>query len=36
MWWVHALFLAIGLLLMYWEPMKLARASRRAKGVTHG
>ncbi|AIS16454.1 permease [Pseudomonas rhizosphaerae] len=36
MWWVHVLFLAIGLLLMYWEPMKLARASRRAKGVTHG
>jgi lipopolysaccharide export system permease protein len=30
------LFLAIGLLLMYWEPMKLARASRRAQGVTRG
>jgi lipopolysaccharide export system permease protein len=29
-WWVHVLFLAIGLGLMYWEPLKLRRASRRA------
>jgi lipopolysaccharide export system permease protein len=30
LWWVHAIFLAIGAGLMYWEPLKLRRASRRA------
>ncbi|WPO99278.1 LPS export ABC transporter permease LptF [Pseudomonas sp. HR96] len=30
LWWVHAIFLVIGLGLMYWEPMRLKRASRRA------
>jgi lipopolysaccharide export system permease protein len=36
LWWVHVLFLAIGLGLMYWEPLRLKMASRRAQGVTHG
>lgn len=31
LWWVHGLFLAIGLGLMYWEPLQLKRASRRAE-----
>jgi lipopolysaccharide export system permease protein len=31
LWWVHGLFLCIGLGLMLWEPMKLKRASRRAE-----
>ncbi|RMQ44560.1 hypothetical protein ALQ04_01721 [Pseudomonas cichorii] len=30
MWWVHGLFLLIGLALMYWEPMRLKMASRRS------
>jgi len=30
LWWVHAIFLAIGLGLLYWEPMRLKRASRRS------
>ncbi len=30
LWWVHGLFLAIGLLLLYWEPLQLRRAARRA------
>jgi lipopolysaccharide export system permease protein len=29
MWWVHGLFLAIGLALLYWEPLRLKLASRR-------
>jgi len=37
LWWVHVLFLCIGLGLLYWEPMRLAVASRRsAREVTHG
>jgi lipopolysaccharide export system permease protein len=36
LWWVHAIFLLIGLGLMYWEPWKLRRASRRAaRGIAH-
>ena len=35
MWWVHGLFLLIGLGLLYWEPMRLKRAARRAE-VAHG
>ncbi|MCT8162978.1 LPS export ABC transporter permease LptF [Pseudomonas putida] len=35
MWWVHGLFLLIGLGLMYWEPLQLKRAARRAE-VAHG
>lgn len=30
LWWVHALFLGIGLLLLYWEPLRLKWAARRA------
>jgi lipopolysaccharide export system permease protein len=30
LWWVHALFLAIGLGLLYWEPLRLKLASRRS------
>jgi lipopolysaccharide export system permease protein len=34
LWWVHAIFLAIGTGLMLWEPMKLRRASQKAvRGV---
>jgi lipopolysaccharide export system permease protein len=34
LWWVHAIFLAIGAGLMLWEPMKLRRASQKAvRGV---
>ena len=33
LWWVHAIFLAIGLGLMYWEPLKLRRASRKAAAL---
>ena len=37
MWWVHALFLSIGLLLLYWEPLRLKMAGRRTAGeVAHG
>ncbi|WP_268799743.1 LPS export ABC transporter permease LptF [Pseudomonas huanghezhanensis] len=37
LWWVHGIFLAIGLGLLYWEPLRLKMASRRdASGVTHG
>jgi lipopolysaccharide export system permease protein len=37
LWWVHALFLAIGLLLLYWEPLRLKLASRRSvKEMTRG
>ena len=31
MWWVHGLFLLIGLGLMYWEPLRLKMAARRAE-----
>ncbi|AWY42949.1 LPS export ABC transporter permease LptF [Pseudomonas putida] len=30
LWWVHGLFLVIGLGLLYWEPLQLKLASRRA------
>ncbi|MEL6078999.1 LptF/LptG family permease, partial [Stenotrophomonas maltophilia] len=30
LWWVHLMFLAIGLGLMYWEPLRLKMASRRS------
>ncbi|MGE8101150.1 LPS export ABC transporter permease LptF [Pseudomonas fluorescens] len=37
LWWVHAIFLAIGLGLLYWEPLRLKMASRRsALEVTRG
>lgn len=37
LWWVHAIFLVIGLVLLYWEPMRLKLASRRyAQGVARG
>ena len=29
LWWVHALFILIGLLLLYWEPLRLRWAARR-------
>ncbi|MEB0047361.1 MULTISPECIES: LPS export ABC transporter permease LptF [unclassified Pseudomonas] len=30
LWWVHAIFLLIGLGLLYWEPIRLKMASRRS------
>jgi lipopolysaccharide export system permease protein len=37
LWWVHAIFLAIGVLLLYWERLRLSAASRRdAKEVARG
>ncbi|WP_339486163.1 LPS export ABC transporter permease LptF [Pseudomonas sp. EL_65y_Pfl2_R95] len=30
LWWVHAVFIAIGLLMLYWEPIRLKWASRRS------
>lgn len=37
LWWVHGIFLAIGLGLLYWEPLQLKLASRRsALEVTRG
>lgn len=30
LWWVHGLFVLIGLLLLYWEPLRLSFAARRA------
>ncbi|WP_369959853.1 LPS export ABC transporter permease LptF [Pseudomonas benzenivorans] len=30
LWWVHGVFVLIGLLLLYWEPLRLKWASRRA------
>ena len=30
LWWVHGIFLAIGLLLLYWVRLSLWWASRRA------
>jgi lipopolysaccharide export system permease protein len=32
LWWVHAIFAAIGLMLLYWEPLRLRWAARRAIG----
>ncbi len=34
LWWVHALFFSIGMLMLFWEPLTLAVAKRRA--VTGG
>ena len=38
LWWVHGIFLAIGLLLLYWEQLSLYWAGRRAAAVevAHG
>jgi lipopolysaccharide export system permease protein len=37
LWGVHGLFLGLGLLLLYWEPLRLKWAARRAvSGVIHG
>jgi lipopolysaccharide export system permease protein len=37
LWWVHGIFLVIGLGLLYWEPLQLKRASRRsAREVARG
>jgi lipopolysaccharide export system permease protein len=37
LWWVHFIFLAIGLGLLYWEPLRLKMASRRSVSeVAHG
>jgi lipopolysaccharide export system permease protein len=30
LWWVHGVFLLIGLVLLYWDPLRLKWASRRA------
>ncbi|EIK53442.1 permease [Stutzerimonas stutzeri TS44] len=35
LWWVHGLFFAIGLLMLYWEALMLWLKKRRA-GVVHG
>ncbi|WP_017937309.1 LPS export ABC transporter permease LptF [Zestomonas thermotolerans] len=36
LWWVHGIFLVIGLLLLFWEPLRLKLASRRAlREVAH-
>jgi lipopolysaccharide export system permease protein len=34
LWWVHLIFLAIGCALMFWEPLKLRRASSKAARST--
>ena len=31
LWWVHGLFFAIGLLLLYWEPLRLKWTARRTR-----
>ena len=36
LWWVHGIFLIIGLVLMYWETLQLKLARRRAVGVARG
>ncbi|MDV7210676.1 LPS export ABC transporter permease LptF [Azotobacter beijerinckii] len=37
LWWVHGIFLLIGLGLLFWEPLSLRLASRRAaRGPSHG
>ncbi|KAE9648294.1 LPS export ABC transporter permease LptF [Pseudomonas sp. PB106] len=33
LWWVHAIFLFIGLGLLYWEPLRLKMASRRSAAL---
>jgi lipopolysaccharide export system permease protein len=36
LWWVHGIFFAIGMLMLYWEPLRLATSKRRAmSGVAH-
>lgn len=36
LWWVHGVFFAIGVLMLYWETLKLAISKRRAiSGVAH-
>ena len=36
LWWVHGIFFAIGMLMLYWEPLKLAFDKRRAgSGAVH-
>ncbi len=36
LWWVHGLFLAIGLLMLFWEPLRLKLKQRRAGEVSRG
>src|SRR3546814_17995547 len=37
LWWVHGLFFAIGMLMLYWEPLRLAISKRRdRKSVGQG
>ncbi|MNO03584.1 hypothetical protein D3C81_2243380 [compost metagenome] len=36
LWWVHGIFLAIGLALLYWEPARLKWDARRARRLAHG
>jgi lipopolysaccharide export system permease protein len=37
LWWVHGMFLVVGLSLLYWEPLRLKWAARRdAREVAHG
>jgi len=35
LWWVHVLFLGIGLLMLYWEPLRLNMKRRRAGSLAH-
>jgi len=36
LWWVHGIFFSIGMLMLYWEPLKLAINKRRTgSGVAH-
>lgn len=36
LWWVHGVFFLIGMLMLYWEPLRLALDKRRAgAGVAH-
>ncbi|MCU1719528.1 LPS export ABC transporter permease LptF [Pseudomonas sp. 5P_3.1_Bac2] len=36
LWWVHLIFAAVGALLLYWEPLRLRWAARRAgRAVAH-
>jgi lipopolysaccharide export system permease protein len=30
LWWVHGIFFAIGMLMLYWEPLRLAISKRRS------
>lgn len=38
LWWVHGVFLLVGLSLLYWEPLRLRWASWRqsGRGIAHG